>query len=80
MQVQFKKWGNSASVRLPSNILQNAGLKLDGTVDVREQDGCIIIEPVRKPSVSLSALIGAISDDNMHLEYFSDDATGIEWL
>ena len=78
MQVQVKKWGNSASVRLPSNILQNAGLKLDDTVDVREQDGCIIIEPVRKPSVSLAALIGAISDDNTHADYFSDDATGIE--
>ncbi len=70
MQVQVKKWGNSASMRLPSNILQDVGLKLDDTVDIREQDGCIIIEPVRTPSVSLSSLIGKISDD----------AAGNEWI
>jgi len=47
MQVTVKKWGNSASVRLPAAIMEAAHLKLDDTVDVREEGGVIIITPVR---------------------------------
>jgi len=37
MQIAVKKWGNSASVRLPAAIMEAAHLKLDDTVDVREE-------------------------------------------
>lgn len=39
MRVTVKKWGNSASVRIPSAIMEAASLKLDQTVDVREEYG-----------------------------------------
>ena len=45
MRTNIKKWGNSAAVRIPSSIMQAARLKLDETVDVREQDGQIVIKP-----------------------------------
>ena len=46
MRVIIKKWGNSASVRIPVAIMQAANLSLDETVDVREEGGRIVIEPV----------------------------------
>ena len=46
----IKKWGNSASVRIPSAIMQAARLDLDAAVDVREEDGRIVIDPIRELS------------------------------
>jgi antitoxin MazE len=46
MKAVVKKWGNSASVRIPASVLAAAGLKLDQPVDVREESGRVIIEPI----------------------------------
>ena len=46
MKAVVKKWGNSASVRIPAAVLQAAKLRLDDSVDVREESGRIVIEPV----------------------------------
>jgi antitoxin MazE len=37
MKTVVKKWGNSASVRIPAAVMQAAHLELDETVDVREE-------------------------------------------
>lgn len=47
MPVTVKKWGNSASVRIPSAVMKAARLSIDETVDVREEGGRIVIEPIR---------------------------------
>ena len=44
MRVQVKKWGNSASVRIPASIMAAAALQIDQEVDVREEEGRIIID------------------------------------
>jgi antitoxin MazE len=46
MRTVVKKWGNSASVRIPAAIMQAAHLDLDEAVEVREESGRIVIEPV----------------------------------
>jgi antitoxin MazE len=66
MQVLVKKWGNSASVRIPSSVMDAAGLTLDQKVDIREEDGRIVIEPLRDTEVTLEELLAGITDDNMH--------------
>ncbi|MFT9359655.1 AbrB/MazE/SpoVT family DNA-binding domain-containing protein [Acetobacter okinawensis] len=63
-----RKWGNSAAIRLPANILEAAHLQVNQAVDVREEDGRIIIQPVRPTALSLEALTAAITDDNRHGE------------
>ncbi len=80
MQVQVKKWGNSASVRLPSGVLEDAGLKLDDYVDIRHEDGRIIIEPVVVKPYALGVMLGAISDENLHSEKLTDAPIGNEWI
>jgi antitoxin MazE len=66
MRAIVKKWGNSAAVRIPSGILEAAQLKLDEAVDVREQDGEIVIKPIRSDKVNLSQLLDRITPDNLH--------------
>lgn len=46
MKVIVKKWGNSASVRIPAAVMEAAHLRLDQPVDVREEAGRVVIEPV----------------------------------
>jgi antitoxin component of MazEF toxin-antitoxin module len=58
MKATVKKWGNSAAVRIPSAVLQAAHVDLDQAVDLREEAGRIIIEPVRKrPRYTLEELV-----------------------
>lgn len=68
MRVRIRKWGNSASVRLPAALLKSTGLALDQEVDVREDDGRLLIEPVRDKKYRLEDLVSDISDDNRHDE------------
>ena len=68
MRVIVKKWGNSAAVRIPSPILEAAHLGLDQQVDVREERGCIILEPIHAPGFDLDSLISGITDENRHAE------------
>ena len=66
MRVMVKKWGNSASVRIPASIMQAAHLEIDQEVDIREEGGVVIVAPVRTVKYDLDALIAGITDDNKH--------------
>lgn len=66
MRVIVRKWGNSASVRIPVAIMQAAKLSLDTPVDVREENGRIIIEPDQTPEILLDDLLQGITDENCH--------------
>ena len=64
MRVHVKKWGNSASVRIPASVLAAASLSIDQAVDVREEGGRIVIEPVRAPAYDLDEVIAAMKPEN----------------
>lgn len=66
MRVIVKKWGNSASERIPSATMQAPKLSLDTPVDVREENGCIIIEPVQATEIFLDDLLEGITSENSH--------------
>jgi antitoxin MazE len=68
MRVQVKKWGNSASVRIPASIMAAAALSVDQSVEVREEGGRIIIEPIKAPVYDLDQLL-----DQMTPETFPED-------
>lgn len=80
MQVTVKKWGNSASVRIPAGIMQAARLHLDDLVDVREQDGRIVIVPIRNDEYDLAQLLAAITPENLHGELDFGAPVGQELL
>ena len=78
MRAVVKKWGNSASVRIPAAVMEAARLKLDEMVDIRESEGRIIIEPVRTPEIDLETLLAGITPDNQHGEMDFGPAVGNE--
>ena len=66
MRLTVKKLGNSASIRIPSSIMQSVNLLLDDPVDMREEAGRIIIEPIKLKEYSLQNLLAGITADNTH--------------
>lgn len=78
MRVIVKKWGNSASIRIPSAIMHAARLKLDAQVEIREEDGRIIIDPIREAAVCLDDLLGGITLENIHGEIDFGEPLGNE--
>ena len=51
----LKKWGNSPAVRIPAAVMEAAHLSLNQPVEVKVEDGRVIIEPA-SPSYALDDL------------------------
>jgi antitoxin MazE len=66
MKITIRKWGNSVAVRIPAAILAAAHIGLDQVVEVREEHGRIVIEPVRRKVYKLDVLLGGITSKNQH--------------
>ena len=68
MRSQVKKWGNSASVRIPAAVMESAALYIDQPVDIREEGGRVVIEPIATPVYDLDELLAQMTPDNLHEE------------
>jgi antitoxin MazE len=68
MLVRVKKWGNSASIRIPSSLMTSVALKLDQVVDLSAENGNLVIKPVAKASYNLDDMLAQMSPDT-----FQDD-------
>ena len=66
MKATVKKWGNSAAVRIPYKILEAVSLSLEEEVQIREDKGRIIIEPVQPVRYDLKDLLSGITSKNQH--------------
>ena len=78
MKVLVKKWGNSAAVRIPASVMEAAHLNLDQPVDVKEENGRIVIEPERPGIFSLGELLDGITSSNLHHSVDTGPAVGRE--
>ncbi|ALS98838.1 AbrB/MazE/SpoVT family DNA-binding domain-containing protein [Lacimicrobium alkaliphilum] len=76
MTASIAKWGNSAALRLPKNILDALSLNIGDKVNIVQKGGCVVIEPC-KPS--LDELLAQVTPENRHEEVFNDQ-TGRELL
>jgi antitoxin MazE len=61
--MRVKKWGNSASVRIPASVMAAASVSVDQAVDIREEGGRIIIEPIQAPVFALEQLLDQMTSD-----------------
>ena len=80
MKVLVKKWGNSAAIRIPVSIMEAAHLDLDQSVDVKEENGRIVIEPDRSTIFVLEQLLDGITSSNTHDPVDTGPAVGRELL
>lgn len=77
MQLAIKKWGNSVGIRIPSQILTALQLQAENIVDIRAENGKIIIEPIRN-DYNLSQLLAEITPDNLHSEITTGAVVGLK--
>ncbi len=68
MKTVVKKWGNSAAVRIPASVMAAVSMDLDQIVDLREEGGRIVIEPIKGDPYVLDELI-----NQMRSETFPED-------
>ena len=80
MRAVIKKWGNSASVRIPAAVMEAAKLTVDAPVDVREEHGRIIVESLGTRSYDLDTLLSGITAENIHTEVDFGEPVGKEAL
>lgn len=76
---RVKKWGNSPAIRLPAAVMEAAHLSLEQAVEVRAENGRIIIEPAA-PLYELDDLLAGITAKNLHREQDFGVAQGQELL
>ena len=86
METEIKRWGNSASVRLPAKVLTKAGLEVGSSIEIEAQEGEIIIKPVcSQQDYSMDELLSAspasaFSMDDEDQAWLDDKPQGQELL
>ena len=80
METTLRKWGNSPALRLPTNVLREAGYQLEQKVDLIVSRGRIVIQPSEKVEYDLDALISGINSSNVHDEVSFGSPVGNEAL
>lgn len=78
MHTKVQKWGNSLALRIPKAFAVDARLENDSLVEISFSDGQIIVKPVLKPEWTLEELLAGVSNENIHGEVETGQATGNE--
>lgn len=68
MQTRIQKWGNSLAVRIPQAFASEAGLTKDSPVDIRLENGRVVISPARRKVYTLDELLADITPEKLHDE------------
>ncbi|HOW77659.1 MAG TPA: AbrB/MazE/SpoVT family DNA-binding domain-containing protein [Candidatus Competibacteraceae bacterium] len=64
-QQVLRKWGNSPAIRIPAAVMRAANLNLNQNVEIKVEDGRVIIESTA-PSYALDDLLAGITPANRH--------------
>jgi antitoxin MazE len=62
--VTLHRWGNSVGLRVPKPRLEQLGLGKGSKVDVKVENGCLIIGPERKRRLTMAELLEGYSPDD----------------
>lgn len=71
MEATLRKWGNSIGLRIPAGLLAELNLSENSTVELKVEDGKLIVAPKRqrkKWKYSLDELLAGVTEDNVHSE------------
>lgn len=77
MHTEIKKWGNSAVVRLPATLLSELGLRVGSPIELRQEQGHLVIEPARH--LRQGWFDSAISEEENLFDSIPADEGGDEW-
>jgi antitoxin MazE len=71
METILRKWGNSVGLRIPTGLMAELNLSENSTVDLRVEDGKLIVTPSqqrRRRRYSLGELLAGVTEENIHPE------------
>jgi antitoxin MazE len=71
MEAILRKWGNSIGLRIPTGLMAELNLSENSTVDLRVEDGKLIVSPKQqrgKWKYSLEELLAGVTEENIHPE------------
>lgn len=78
METRVQRWGNSLALRIPKLLADEAGLKDNSPVQLTLRDKLLVVVPIRKPDISLDALLAQVTTNNLHSEVQTGPAVGGE--
>jgi antitoxin MazE len=68
MESRVVKWGNSLAIRIPRSIAAETRLEYGTTVDVRSEDGAMVVRAAPSERIDLKALLKKIKKAQLHGE------------
>lgn len=78
MKTRVQKWGNSLALRIPKSFAEEAGLHVDAAVELSVEEGKLVVQPMRPPSLTLDQLLRGITEQNLPGEWVTGPAAGRE--
>ena len=78
MLTRIQKWGNSLGLRIPRSFAADVEVEAGSTVDIRVENGDLVIRPVRRRQYVLSELLEGVNSGNLHEEISTGDPVGRE--
>jgi antitoxin MazE len=78
MRTEIARWGNSLAVRLPKQVLEQAGLAEGAAVELVVESGAVVLRPTKR-RYDIDKLIAGITPENLP-ESFDDAPAGRELL
>ena len=77
MRVTVSKWGNSLGLRLPKAIAEEMAIVEGSSVDLRVEDGRLVVQRVAA-TLALHDLLRGVTSKNLHTEILDAPARGRE--
>ncbi len=78
MKTRVQKWGNSLALRIPKSFATEARLGEESIVNITVVKGKLVVVSVAEPKITLSKLLAAVTEKNLHGEVFAGPAVGAE--
>lgn len=66
MLTRVQKWGNSIALRIPKAFAEEMQMTADTAVEIRLEEGRLVVTTVGAPQFSLDQLLAAITPENVH--------------
>jgi antitoxin MazE len=64
MSVTLHRWGNSVGLRVPKPLLEQLGLKAGSEVELKVEDGRLVIEPHCPKRLTLKDVLKGFTPEN----------------
>jgi antitoxin MazE len=64
MSVTLHRWGNSVGLRVPKPLLEQLGLKEGSEVELKIEDGRLVIEPHRPRRLTLKDVLKGFTPED----------------